>query len=68
VDPTLVETNVVSLDLTKHALDAKAFADRARAAGLLLGVTGPYRVRLVLHLDANDAAVDTAIGVLRSLL
>jgi threonine aldolase len=68
VDPSLVETNVVPLDLTKHALDSPAFAARARAAGLLLGVVGARRVRLVLHLDADDAAVDTAIGVLRGLL
>jgi threonine aldolase len=68
VDPALVETNVVPLDLTKHPLDAPAFAARAREAGLLLGVVGARRVRLVLHLDADDAAVDTAVGVLRTLL
>ena len=68
VDPALVETNIVSLDLTKHALDAKAFAERAREGGLLLGVIGARRVRMVLHLDADDAAVDRAIGTLRTLL
>ena len=68
VDPALVETNVVSLDLTKHPLDGRAFAERAKAAGLLMGVVGERRVRLVLHLDADDAAVDRAIEVLRGIL
>jgi threonine aldolase len=68
VDPALVETNIVPLDLTKHALDAVTFAARAKEQGLLLGVVGARRVRLVLHLDADDAAVDHAISVLRTLL
>ncbi|HVF05080.1 MAG TPA: GntG family PLP-dependent aldolase [Frankiaceae bacterium] len=68
VDPALVETNIVSLDLTKHELDARAFAERAKAAGLLMGVVGTRRVRMVLHLDADDAAVDRAVDVLRGLL
>jgi threonine aldolase len=68
VDPALVETNIVSLDLTKHALAGATFAARAREGGLLVSVVGARRVRMVLHLDAGDAAVDTAIGVLRTLL
>jgi threonine aldolase len=68
VDPSLVETNVVPLDLTKHALDAPAFAVKAKEQGLLLGVVGARRVRLVVHLDADDAAIDRAIEVLRTLL
>jgi threonine aldolase len=68
IDAATVETNVVSLDLTKHALDARAFAERARAAGLLLGVVGESRVRMVVHLDADDAAIEAAIEALRGLL
>ena len=68
VDPALVETNIVSLDLTKHALDARTFAERARAQGLLVSVVGERRVRMVTHLDADDAAVESAVGVLRTVL
>lgn len=68
VDPALVETNVVPLDLTKHPLDAATLAARAKEQGLLMGVLGRDRVRLVLHLDADDAAVDHAVAVLRGLL
>ena len=65
VDPALVETNVVALDIEE---DAPAFAGRAKEAGLLVGVVGRRRVRMVLHLDAGDADVDRAIAVLRTLL
>jgi threonine aldolase len=68
VDPALVETNVVPLDLTKHPLDAVTFAASAREAGLLMGVVGARRVRMVLHLDADDTMVDAAVAVLRTLL
>jgi len=68
VDPALVETNIVSLDLTKHALDARTFAARAKDGGLLVSVVGERRVRMVTHLDAADAAIETAVGVLRNVL
>ena len=68
VDPALVETNVVSLDLTKHALDARAFAGQMKENGVLVGVVAPQRTRLVLHLDVDDAGVDTAIAAVRRLL
>ena len=68
VDPATVETNVVPLDLTKHPLDARTFASRARDEGLLMGVVGERRVRMVTHLDIDDAGVDRAEAVLRGLL
>ena len=68
VDPALVETNIVSLDLTKHALDARTFAARARDEGLLVSVVGERRVRLVTHLDADDAAIEAAVRALRAVL
>ncbi len=68
IDPDLVETNIVPLDLTKHPLDAATLAARAREDGLLVGVVGRARVRMVVHLDVDDAAVDAAVGVLRTLL
>ncbi len=68
VDPVLVETNIVPLDLTTSSYDGPALAARARADGVLLSVVGPARVRLVTHLDADDAAVDRAGEVLARAL
>jgi threonine aldolase len=68
VDPALVETNIVALDLTKHALDARTLAERMKAEGVLVSVVGERRVRLVTHLDADDAAIETAVSALRTVL
>jgi threonine aldolase len=68
VDPALVETNIVALDLTKHPLDARTLAERAKTEGLLVSVVGERRVRMVTHLDADDAAVEKAVAALRAVL
>ena len=62
-DPSGVETNIVSVEVE----DAPAFADKARADGVLVSVVGPRRVRVVTHLGVDDAAVDAAGEVLGQL-
>jgi len=68
VEPERVRTNVVILDLTKTALDAPGFVAAAREQGVLVGALGPKLVRLVTHLDVDDAGVDRACQVLPALL
>jgi len=68
VDPRLVETNIVPLDLTGTGSDATGLAQRAAAEGVLLSVVGSHRARLVTHLDVDDAGVDRAADVVRRLL
>ena len=67
-DPALVETNIVPLDLTKAGCDGPTLAARAGENGVLISVVGPRRVRMVTHLDVDDAAVDRAIAVVAPLL
>ena len=57
-------TNMVRLTVP----DARAFAAAARERGLLMGVVGPTKVRMVTHLDIDDAAVAHAAQVVQSLL
>ena len=57
-------TNIVPLTVP----DARAFAGAARDEGVLVGVVGPHRVRLLTHLDVNDDGVAHAAKVVRSLL
>ena len=59
-----VRTNIVALDLTNAALDAPALGAAARAEGVLVSVLGPRVVRLVTHLDIDDAGIDRAAEVL----
>ena len=64
VDPATVHTNMVVLD----DVDAPALAAAAKAEGVLVSQVSPRRVRVLTHLDVDDAAVDHAAAVLGSLL
>jgi threonine aldolase len=63
VDPAAVETNIVPLDLTVTASDSARLAAQCRADGVLVSAVAPRRVRLVTHLDVDDAGIDRAIAV-----
>jgi threonine aldolase len=58
------ETNIVVLD----ADDAPAVAGKAAEEGVLVSALGPRFLRLVTHLDVDDAGIDRAIDVLGRLL
>ncbi|MGY1913861.1 threonine aldolase family protein [Blastococcus sp. SYSU DS0973] len=64
VDPASVETNMVVLDDVPAAM----VAEGARARGVLVGLVGPRRLRLVTHLDVDRAGIDRAADVLAELL
>jgi threonine aldolase len=49
-------------------LDSATLAAHCRASGVLVSAVAPRRVRLVLHLDVDDAGVDRALDVLRPAL
>ena len=63
-----VETNIVPVDLTGAAFDGPQLAAAAREQGVLLSVVGPRRVRLVTHLDVDDAGAQHAADVVAGLL
>ena len=60
LDPGTVETNIVIFEVA----GAGEFCARAAEQGVLVGATGPSRVRAVLHLDVGDADVERALEVL----
>ena len=64
VDPASVQTNIVILD----GVNAPVVAEGAKAQGVLVSQVSPRRIRLVLHLDVDRAAVDRAADVLAGLL
>ncbi|HKE66847.1 MAG TPA: GntG family PLP-dependent aldolase [Micromonosporaceae bacterium] len=68
VDPARVRTNVVMLDMTKHPLDAPGVVAAAKAEGVRVTAMAPRLVRMVTHLDLDDAAIDLAIEVLTPIL
>ena len=68
VDPTLVQTNIVGLDLANAPYTAAELAARCRDAGLWISALGPKYARLVTHLDFDDAQCAQAIEILKRTL
>ena len=62
---TTPDTNIVLVSLPGPAADVVA---RAKAKGLLVSEWAPTQLRLVTHLDVDDAGIEHAIGILRTLV
>jgi threonine aldolase len=68
LDPALVETNIVGLDLANAPFTAAELAARCKEAGLWISALGPKYARLVTHLDFDDEQCKTAIEILKRAL
>lgn len=68
VDPTTVETNIVGLNLAGLTKDAPTVARDCKENGVIVSALGPRYVRLVTHMDVNDADIDQACDVLSKVL
>src|SRR3954468_4413301 len=64
VDPATVETNMVVVD----DVPAPAVAEAAKAQGVLVGQVSDRRIRLVTHLDVDDAGIDRAAKVIAQVI
>jgi len=61
VDLAGVESNIVNVDLS---VDAEPIVARARELGLLVGASGPKRIRAVTHLDVDASQAKRAAEIL----
>jgi threonine aldolase len=68
VDPAAVETNIVVLDLAAVGTDADTVSAACLGDGVLTSGVGPDRLRLVTHLDIDDAGIDRALEVIGKAL
>jgi threonine aldolase len=68
VDPAEVETNIVVLDLAAVGTDADTVSAACLGDGVMTSGVGPDRLRLVTHLDIDDAGIDRALEVIRKAL
>jgi threonine aldolase len=64
VDPSTVDTNIVLIDVD----DSPQVAAECRADGVLVSEVGPRQLRLVTHLDVDDAGIDRAVKVIAKAL
>lgn len=63
-----VETNILLIDLTGATMDSQTFVNLAKAESVWVSALSPSSVRLITHLDIDDAGVTQACEVLRNLL
>jgi threonine aldolase len=63
-DPSMVETNIVLLDLAKARVDSAGLTQACAADGVLVSNLAPRRVRLVTHLDVDDDDIDRALAAI----
>jgi threonine aldolase len=68
VDPALVDTNLVIVDVAGAGYEPTAFVTAAAERGVLLFDIGPRTVRLVTHLDVDDEQTAYAADVLADLI
>ncbi len=68
IDPDTVETNILVVDVSVAGWDAADLVAAALEEGARLYAVGPAAIRLVWHLDVDDAGTDLAIDVVSTLL
>lgn len=73
VAPTIIDldsvmTNIIVLNMSSHELDAPTLAARAKEQGVIVGALGPQTVRVITHLDIDDADAALTSQVLADLL
>jgi threonine aldolase len=67
VEPTPKRTNMVYFKTGSKYKDAVSFAEVCREQGLLIGVAGQERIRMVTHLGLDENSVRRAAGLLKTL-
>lgn len=63
VDPRTCETNMVMMDTEPTGVDGATWVSRLAAAGVQVGATGPWRLRLVTHRDVSGPDIEETIRV-----
>ncbi len=62
------ETNLVFFETAGTGLAAGAIAERLRAEGVMVSVSGEFRARACTHLDVSAAQVAEALAVFRAVV
>ena len=65
VEPELIETNIVFIDVSGTGRDAALWRERLAAEGVLVTIIG-RRIRMLTHVGIGAADIQTALGAWRS--
>jgi threonine aldolase len=68
VQPKRHPTNIGFVELEPGSPDAKSFVERLRAHGVLANATGTRSLRVLTHLDVDDASIERALDGFRRAL
>lgn len=68
VDPKLVDTNIVGLNLNSHRLTASQASTALKAEGVFASALGPKYLRLVTHMDVSAEQIEIAASKLVKIL
>ncbi len=68
LEPATVQTNILVMDVSGAGWTGAGLAAAALDQGVRIYAVGPSLVRLVWHLDVDEAATDVAIDVVTTLL
>lgn len=68
IDLSTVQSNLVIFDVSRMGLKAAEFAAKLKQEGILAGVFGEYRMRMVTHHGIEAADIATVLDTIRRLL
>lgn len=68
IDPATVQTNILVADVSGTGMTAAEFVLRLGDKGLLIGAVGGELVRLVTHLDVDQAACKRAMDIIWEIM
>lgn len=68
VNPEMVRTNIVYVDITREGLSSTALSEQLATEGVLLLPTGPQQLRAVTHYHVAGEDADHALDVIRRIM
>jgi len=64
----LVRTNILFVEIEREGITSQQVAAKLKAEGVLVGATGPRRMRAVTHYQVTADDIDHAIGAFRKVM
>ena len=68
IDPDLVFTNIVYVDVTKKGMTSQILTERLHSRGVRLLPTGPKRLRAVTNYHVTSSDIDYALDIFLTIL
>lgn len=68
IDPDVVMTNIVYVDVTKKGMTSQILAERLDRHGIRLLPTSPKRLRAVTNYHVTSSDIDYALDIFLSIL